>query len=214
MLDEDDLLAAYSMAWSALQRDFQARMARGEFHLAGVQTRPERTTEPRPIPGVWAADCRFDFLQDIVFVGDMRFVAVTAAGGPMAEKRQVAGPADAQLAPLLPERVADLDPDTVAALLEAHADHVRRGLRIQLLPPGKASPLALAASMMRHRGLTGALYDTLEAEAEWLAVWLARVAPSYFPTKAKALSNKLGRLYKDLKAGGDGSWEPGDLSDC
>jgi hypothetical protein len=195
-------------AWRALERDLAGRLVRGEFHLVGVRTAPARTATPRAIPGVWAADMRFDFAFDAVSVDGARYVAVRAVHGPEPEGEEPAGVAAAAPAPaavpvagITPEQAAELDPATVAALLEAHAEHVRLGLRVELAPPGKASPLALAASMMVHRAKTGALCPTMAEEADWLEAWVTKVAPSYSRLGAKRMQNQLGPLYRRLRAG-------------
>lgn len=66
-------------AWRRLYADFVQRLTREEFHLSGVQTRPVLTTVRRPIPGVWAAECEFDFTQSVVTILEVRFTAVTAS---------------------------------------------------------------------------------------------------------------------------------------
>ncbi|WP_431266833.1 hypothetical protein [Dankookia sp. P2] len=106
--------------------------------------------------------------------------------------------AERVLQQITPEQAATLLPDTVAALLEAHAEHVRVGLRVELAPPGKASPLALAASMMKHRAITGALRPTLTEETDCLEDWLKKSAPSYSPLGSKRMQNALGSLYRTL----------------
>lgn len=90
------------------------------------------------------------------------------------------------------EQVPDLDPEVVATLLEQHAEHVRTGLRVQLAEPGKASALALAASMLRHRARTNQLRPAMAEEAEWLSAWVTKVAPSYASLGTKRLQNALG----------------------
>jgi hypothetical protein len=72
-----DLIAA----WRALENDLRARLTRGEFHLRGVMTQPQRTTDQVSLPGVWAADFWFDFRRDTITVDDARYVAVVATYG-------------------------------------------------------------------------------------------------------------------------------------
>jgi hypothetical protein len=78
----NDLIAA----WRALENDLRARLARGEFHLRGVMTQPQRTTEQVGLPGVWAADFWFDFRRDTITVDDARYVAVVATYGAAADE--------------------------------------------------------------------------------------------------------------------------------
>jgi hypothetical protein len=196
-------------AWDALERDFRRRMTQGEFYLSGVQTEPELTIAPRPVPGAWAADCRFNYEKDVVEVHTLHFCAVQASRQPpdpalysLGTGEVSTGSCNAQPMGnrLTADQVVHLDPDVVVALLEQHAEHVRTGLRVNLAPPGKASVIALAATMMERRARDGLLRSTMMQEATWLAGWLAQVAPSYDAPGEKTLQNKLGGLHKELKA--------------
>jgi hypothetical protein len=80
-------------AWRRLYADFVQRLTREEFHLSGVQTRPVLTTVRRPIPGVWAAECEFDFTKSVVTIREVRFTAVIAS------RTAPATPADAPTEP-------------------------------------------------------------------------------------------------------------------
>ncbi|MFC7540331.1 hypothetical protein ACFQU2_13810 [Siccirubricoccus deserti] len=54
-----------------------------------------------------------------------------------------------------------------------HSAHPRTGLmRVNLAPPGKASVIALATTMMERRARDGLLRPTMMQEANWLAGWL------------------------------------------
>lgn len=84
MLGAPDLTLVLE-AWQRLERDFGRRMEAEEFYLSGVQTSPDLTTTPRPIPGVWASDCQFNFQKGTVTVANRRFVAVSASRVEAAE---------------------------------------------------------------------------------------------------------------------------------
>lgn len=208
--DGDEARAELSSAWRGLLLDFQQRVERGQIHLRGVQTKPERRLDDSLLPGQWAAEYRFDVLAGSLQVGEYRFVNVVVLPGPADEEALAAAwPSAASVSrtkassltrELRVEDVAQLDPNVVAALLERHAEHVRTGLRKQLLPPGGASPMALIASMMQHRAKELTLLPTMAAEADWLSEWCGRVAPSYFSLGAKRIQNTLGALYKELLA--------------
>src|SRR4051794_39574079 len=51
----DGVRRALEEAWKGLLLDFQKRIERGELHLRGVQTEPERHLVESVIPPQWAA---------------------------------------------------------------------------------------------------------------------------------------------------------------
>lgn len=185
-------------AWAKLFDVFRLRVERAELFLTGTNTLSFRAEGPQPLPVERAAEFLFDPAGGAVFVGVDAYIGVMVSmHGPPAPAQEER-PTVIETPRLRAGDVDALDPDTVAALLEAHADHVRNNLRVELLPPGKASPLALAASMMKHRASRGELRPSLAEETAWLADWLLKATPSYTPVGNKTLQNKLGSLYRDL----------------
>lgn len=79
--------------WRDLARDLKSRIERGEVHLTGVQTRPERRTERESIPSLWAADFHFGFLEGAVTVTPFRYIAVLCSLDPPPEQATTAGAA-------------------------------------------------------------------------------------------------------------------------
>ena len=129
-----------------LVRDFRDRLVRGEIHLRGVQIKLEMTTKPRNIPGVWAAECAFDFKANCVNVAKMRFVPVTASHlyvedafdevssvvrSTSGQPKQVVGLS----APITEESVRHLTDEEVLVLLEDRARRVVEGPDAALFPP-------------------------------------------------------------------------------
>lgn len=76
---------ALDAAWADVERDLRTRLVRGEFHLRGVMVEPHRKRAAEVLPGVWAADYRFDFSLGTVRFEAFRYVAVIATRGPAAE---------------------------------------------------------------------------------------------------------------------------------
>jgi hypothetical protein len=191
---------ALKAAWETLTLDFQRKVGAEKFFLLGVETRPERGTQRVPLPSVWAVDYEFDFLQDVVELGlTKRWVSVIASSDPGPSMQSArADLDDRDVVSQLAARINMLEPGDVARLLELHAEHVRAGFGVSLLPPGKASPLALVASMMRYRADRGELRPTITEEARWLERWCSEAAPSYQVVGEKTIMNKLGGLYRDL----------------
>lgn len=81
-------------AWNDLIIDFRTRLVRGEFHLRGVMAQPHRARTEDVLPGVWAADYRFDFLHDAVSLDGARYIAVRAAYGAAPEVDLTQGDAE------------------------------------------------------------------------------------------------------------------------
>lgn len=206
-----DTVQRNERAWRALLSDWCQKVESEEITLSGIQTMPETQRFRSVIFGPWATEYQYDFLSSTLEGVGHWYIAVRAwRGGP---------PLDAPLNPLskenatepgskspcslsngIPtvEEVALLDPDTVAALLERHAEHVCTNLRVNLNQPGWASVMALLATKMQWRAKRQELRPTLREEAAWLAEWAARVAPSYDTPGEKRVSNKLGQLYRSL----------------
>lgn len=198
------------VAWRALGRDLVVRLVGGEFHLVGVRTAPDRTAAPRAIPGVWAADMRFDFAMDAVSIEQARYVAVRAVRGPgpgpedemQADRTAAAPEPPSATAPLTPESVRDLTDEEVFVLLEEHARRVVQNADAQLLAPAtiKVSMMPLLRHKMEHRAANGELEPSLAAEATALAAWIRTKVPSHQVPTAGAIKNALRREYQRLKA--------------
>lgn len=186
-------------AWRALESDFRNRIVRGVLYLRGVQTAPIRGAERVPIDGIRAANFKFGLRDARLRDAEYDYVAVELSRTPYptVEAPKVQPAVD----PLTwtDQQVADLPPAVVANLLERHAEHVRQNLGVSLLPPGKASVMALVGSMMKDRAKLGLSESSLESEASWLMDWAAKVAPSWYTPGKKIISNKLGRLWKQLQ---------------
>lgn len=186
--DTSSLIAA----WRILENHLRRKLEDDELFLAAVLS-GAADAEPQRVSGAFAAEFIFDFNKSTIKQGKQTFLRVRVS-------QQAATVRDAIAPPVLSlDTVRHLDPDVVAALLELHAEHVCRDLRVALNQPGKASVLALAATKMRTRANVPELRPTLVEEAEWLEAWCAKVAPSYQALGAKTISNKLGALYRDLR---------------
>jgi hypothetical protein len=198
-------------AWDRLFSVFRRRVEAGEILLAGVCSWALRDTAPHALPAEWAAELTFDPAGGAVFRGLIVYTNVTAsrAGGGVAARAVPTEPKSAESSPVdigatfsraTLDQVALLDRSIVALLLERHAEHVRLGLRVALAQPGKASVMALVASMMKHRAARRELLPTLAEEADWLEEWARKVAPSWDTPCAKTISNKLRSLHRKLVA--------------
>jgi len=205
-----------SEAWDSLISRFKLEVERETIGLEGTEdfiTRSRTTILPDQ-----AAEIVVDPPSGAIFIGMKTYKGVIAFRPTLNESVAKAPTTDFQGArptsttgPITSATsigsvqnidVTKLHPDFVAALLEQHAEHVRTALRVSLAPPGKASAIALMASMMKHRSEQGLLRPTLAEEANWLAAWVATAAPSYFLPGVKVVKNKLAGLYRDLTQGG------------
>ncbi|MEO3476015.1 hypothetical protein AAFN86_29540 [Roseomonas sp. CAU 1739] len=207
-----DAVQRNERAWRALLSDWRQRVEAEEIVLTGIQTMPVTQRCRSMVFGPWATEYRYDFLSDTLEGIGHAYIALRAwRGGPpldlppsppnnenLTEPGGVS-PSSPSNRILGVDDVGLLDPDTVAALLERHAEHVCTDLRVNLNTPGKASVLALAATKMKARAGRQELRPTLTEEADWLERWCAKAAPSYQPLGAKTISNKLGVLYRDLR---------------
>lgn len=199
----ESLREALDNAWKGILLDFRERVQRGQIHLRGVQTEPERQLTDSWIPGQWAADYSFDVLAGTIQVGEYRYVDVVVSPGP-AEGAAPApqGPPVARTA-LRAEDVTDLDDDAILALLEEHARRViaRPGAKLM---PGKISLLPIVRGKMRHRAEHGELLPTLKAESIALESWIAsKVVLHQVPTAAtirKVLNGEYRQLLARSKA--------------
>jgi len=184
-------------AWEALERDFSARIIRAEIYLQGVQVAPELETVHRPIPGVWASDCHFNFEDSTIGVQRCRYTAVRASRTPPAEVAVSRnGPAPSTITS---ENVRRLTDDEVFTLLE---DYARRVVEepYALLLPSRISFMPMIARKMRFRAEAGELRDTLADEARDLELWIAERAPSHQSPAADSIENAMRVEYRTLKA--------------
>ena len=189
-------------AWRALEHDMCRRMAAAEFYLSGIQTKPLMTTEQRPIPGVWAAECEFDFMKDTITVGELRFVAVQASRMPPTRGPGVtnaSGPAVIR-PDITAESVRELADEEVFKLLEDYARRVVEDRSSKLSMPVKVSFMPIIRRKLRHRFETDAARETLGAEAHALAEWIKTKVPSHQTPTAASIENELRVDYRDLKA--------------
>ena len=195
VLDRKRQYFVLDTAWLRLLDDFRDRVGAGLILLRGHRVESDRPASAELLPAEWAGDFSFDLIKSAVSAAGRRYIGVTAtAGSPSSELgTSLSGPMLATR-----DAVQDLEPETVAAILELHARHVVEDLRVNLNQPGWASVIALIATKMKSRASRGELRPTLREEAAWLADWAAKVAPTYDTPSEKRVSNKLGHLYRDL----------------
>lgn len=198
--DELEGEVEYQELWDGLIRDWRRDIEVGLVTLSGVPTHPELSKQFQDIPGAWASEMVFDFINNTILIGGIRrmgAIEVRIGGGHTAHavKSEEVG---AKFSPAAFD-VAELTADQVAMLLERHADYVVRTIGVKLLLPGKASPMALITVKMRERAAVFEMESTIGREAEWLARWAKEAAPSYPAVQPKSISSKLSGYYKDLR---------------
>lgn len=190
----------YQDLWDRLTRDWRRDIEAGLITLTGVKTHPDLTEQRQDIPGAWAAEMAFDFSEGSVWIGErVRWVAIQVRT-PEAAGEQVAWPnaTGGQFEPATFD-VATLTADQVATLLTRHANFVVNELGITLLPPGRASVMALVATKMRARARAHEMEATVTKEAAWLEQWVVGAAPAYQSPAKTTIINKLSVLYKELQ---------------
>lgn len=206
-------------AWDQLLGAFRLQLERGHLRLEATET--FLTSKRVAFTPDQASQIVIDPPSGAVFLDMKTYIGATvfrsdaptrvAPAEAIAERfrgRQLerqAGSSQEEVVVLEPNGEIDiesLEPDVVARLLERHAEHVRVGLRVSLALPGKASCIALIATMMKYRNQRGELRASLAEEAGWLAKWAKTAAPSYYCPGAKGITNKLRPLYNDLTKGG------------
>ena len=189
-----------------LERDFRQRMVQGECYLQGVQTKPNLLMAPEGIPGVWAAECNFDFKENTLTVAKRRFVAVKASRRPPAEMHlENAAGGIGPRPTITADNVGTLSDEEVLILLEDHARRVVEGPGARLIPAGKISLMPIIKRKMLQRHKAGVLEDKLVAEARILAGWIAAKAPSHQVPTADSIENSLRNDYKALVAESKGT---------
>lgn len=201
----ESLREALDNAWKGILLDFRERVQRGQIHLRGVQTEPERQLTESRIPGQWAADYSFDVLAGTIQVGEFRYVSVVVLLGPADAEAPAAPAASTARAALRAEDVAALDDDTILALLEEHAKRVVKSPDAKLIEPGKISVMPIVRRRMLRRAETGELALTLADEARELAAWIATKVPSHQVPTAGRIENALRHDYWRLKPQSNGT---------
>lgn len=198
-------IAALERAWTGLLLDFRRRVERGQVHLYGVQTKPDRQLEAAAIPGQWAADFAFDVLAGTIEFGEHRYVSVRASltpsdlAGASRNAEAPAGTAGSIEHELRVEEIADLSDEVVLALLEEHARRVVEGPDAKLIPPGKISLMPILRRRMLHRAERGETRESLAAEAAELREWIAARVPSHQVPSANAIANALRNDYRPIR---------------
>ncbi|MDB5318318.1 MAG: hypothetical protein JWO24_4162 [Rhodospirillales bacterium] len=137
---------------------------------------------PVPLPGVWAADMRFDFLAGAISIDEMRYVAVAAVRGPAPDLRTgelMTAPQLCELAPLTPDSVRALSDDEVLMLLEEHSLQVIAGTTEKLAPPGWLTIMPLVMGKFRSRAAAGLTEAKVSDEARELHRWVEAAAPHH-----------------------------------
>lgn len=188
--------------WKFVTTDFVRRMEDGDFYLSGVQQAPELTTAERPIPGVWASACKFDFRSSVVTVNGMRFGSVTAsriAPAPMPSSGTQDSAAAGSRPTITAETAVSLSDEEVFALLEDYARRVVEEEGSSLGMPVKVSFMPIIRRRMEHRIRTGEACSTLAAEAEELAAWIKIKVSGHQTPKPGSIENELREDYWRLK---------------
>jgi hypothetical protein len=202
-------------AWTALMLDLKQRIARGAIYLVGVQVEPEERLEPERIPSVWATDYSINPANSTIAGRHRRWLTVRASDSPFDDVADSVSPAKAvEQAPMAntqrevaasptPKREAiteanvyELTDEEVLVLLEDHARRVVGTPDAKLITPGKISLLPIIRRKMLHRHAVGEARETLGAEADALAKWIATKVPSHQAPTASTIEKGLRRDYK------------------
>ncbi|TDH61578.1 hypothetical protein E2C06_15700 [Dankookia rubra] len=201
-ITEPDLEEAYAHTYREwrldLEKDFRKRIINGEIILCGIQTKPTRMSERSVIPGAWAADCIFDFRNDMLCVDDVIFHNVEAhAVTPMGVT--CAHQAPSSLVTVTQDNIRSLTDEEVLLLLEDHARRVVEHPDSKLVEPGKISLMPIVRRKMLHRAECALTRETLAAEAAELEAWIATKVPSHHVPKASTIENVLRSEYRSLR---------------
>ena len=180
-----------------LEKNFRQRIIDGVFVLYGIQTKPTRMTERSLIPGAWAADCRFNFRDDVLWVDKFVFHDVAALPAPLANPAS-APQAPSSVSTITQEGVQHLTDEEVLLLLEDHARRVVEHPDAKLVEPGKISLMPIIRRKMLHRAEGSLTRETLAAEAAELAEWIATKVPSHHVPQASTIANVLRSEYRSL----------------
>jgi len=194
-----------------LVRDFRDRWVREDFYLRGVQAKPALTTKHRHIPGVWSGECKFDFQNNSLTIGELKFVAVAASRTAIEDALDIgsaaAAPAISQPVPeihspplVTAESVRSLTDEEVLTLLEDHARRVIERDAARLIAPGKISLMPIILRKMKQRYEQNETRETLAAEAAYLAEWIFSKVPSHQVPTAGSIKNAMRNNYRAPKA--------------
>ena len=185
-------------AWAVVDHDFKSRVERGELYLTGVRMKAEMDGPREAISGVLAAHSRINYLLGTVSSAQVSYANVQVS---------TVGPATDSGASELPpgklrlqvSDVADLDDETILALLSEHIDRVVESPEPKMMARIKDVLQPIIVRRLEIRARRGELADTLNAEARALASWIGKVA-SWHPTPAaKTVENNIRDRYKALK---------------
>jgi hypothetical protein len=188
------------VAWGALDRGFRSLIERDSLHLAGVNVTDRSNTKLEPIPGVWAADLRFDFRRNAIERRGTRYVAIRVTPTPFASSDDSPPSHPARQPQFGMKDIPDLPDDVILALLEEHAKRVVENDSAKLIGPGKISLMPIIDRTMKYRAERGTLEPTLAAETVWLASWIQSKVPSHQAPSAKSVANALRLEYAACKA--------------
>ena len=194
----EQLQLALEAAWTSLLLDLQLRIERGDLNISGVQTEPELKDIREKIPNQWAMDFRIQPLQSVVVLKQFRYVNVLIRPSEMTDRSIASGTFPA-VRTIDAESAADLNDETLLALLEEHARRVIASPHARLIQPGKISLLPIVRGKMRHRSRNGELLPTLGAECRWLAGWIAEKVNFHQVPTASTIGKVLGPEYWQLK---------------
>jgi hypothetical protein len=196
-------------AWDAVEDDFRARLVRGEFHLKGVMTQPRREQVASVIPGVWAADLRFEFQRNVVEVDAARYVAITASYGlasadippaSIAEPANAVGQAAEAPREVTAENVGELSDEEVLVLLDEYARRVAEVEKSNLKLPVKVSFIPILRRKLQRRFELGENAPTLGAEAAALESWIKGKVDGHQTPTAGHIENELREDHRRLRA--------------
>ena len=187
---------ALDAAWRNILLDLKVRIERGDLLLSAVQISPKLQERPEIIPGQWAMALRINPLDSTVWLKQTRYVNALLTP---------ADQADAATMPSAPAKatavtsIADMDADTIVALLEEYYRRATKDGVKQLLHPGKLTLMPLVKGKMYWRAERGELLPTLRTEARWLAAWIAEKATLHQVPSAPTIEKMLGSDYALLK---------------
>ena len=186
-------------AWAKLVSQLQRKIRTGHFHLTGVMTRPDLTTRPQSIPGVWASELKFDLVNDVIDFQRKRFVSVHISESAPESETEAPALLGGRLPPITLDNMRDLSDDEVLLLLEEHARRVVENSDSRLIDPQKVSFGPILLRKMRLRGERGEMNLVLAREAEELGVWLRTKIQSHSIPTRKTIENLLREFHRDLK---------------
>jgi hypothetical protein len=189
-----------------LTNAFKLRVQRGEIVLTGTPTAkgaPQRVV----ISANNAARLRFDPPSGAAFVGvdTIFYVAVTAWRDGMAPTDGAVVPGENGTKiygggipkdPITEKSSRELTDAEIFHLLEEHARRVCEGPDAVLFPAGKISLMPIIRRKMHYRHEMHLTRETLSAEADELAEWIALKVPSHQVPTVGAIRNAMRSFYR------------------